>query len=91
MTYFIEKKQLACEDPLPEIHADKFCSNGNLLGSVCEYECEIGFNLEGQPDATVCIQTNYGPRWSNPPPICRPGKQYFVYFKICIAIYKKQT
>ena len=60
---------------MPEIHADKFCSNGNLLGSVCEYSCKVGFTLEGQLDVSVCIETTNGARWSNPTPICRPGKQ----------------
>ena len=74
----IVEQHVTC-DTLPEpLFADMSCSNEKALDSVCEYECFLGFTLEGS-SATTCIKTLKGLQWSNSPPLCRPSK-FLTYY-----------
>ena len=53
-------------------HSDMDC-NGNAVGSVCEFFCNVGFTRVGAASST-CIATSEGAKWSEEEPICRPGK-----------------
>ena len=47
------------------------CSNFHLFGSVCEFECDVGFSLIGEKDI-VCMEHGI---WSSNLPICE-GKMF---------------
>ena len=74
-----------CVDTLPEVmNSEVTCSDGNSVGSVCEYKCHEGFTLEGS-SATHCMKTPFGTRWSSETPICVPGEviSHFDPWSIC--------
>jgi len=53
-------------------YADMNCSDGNFLGSVCEFECNVGYSRVGAA-VSSCVNTSLGIHWSRPAPSCNPG------------------
>lgn len=46
------------------------CDGDGQQGSVCKYECDVGFRLQGM-DAAECVKANdEEAMWSSIPPIC---------------------
>ena len=71
--FYSELQKLICEEALNEpSNADVICSNGNLLDSVCIFECFHGFNRVGSAIST-CIETQEKAQWSHLAPICEAG------------------
>ena len=52
----------------------------NTLGTVCNYECDEGYELLG-PESIECVR-DYGifGQWSQPPPICKG----IVVYSLCL-------
>ena len=86
------KEKSACEGfSETPLHVNVFCPNGKSLGSVCEFECSIGFIRVGAATST-CIHTKEGAQWSHPTPICRPGKTgKFVFLHLLILVFVFQN
>ena len=61
-----------CESLIAPDNSDMDC-NGNSVGSVCEFVCNVGFTRVGAATST-CIQSSNGLHWSDTEPICQPGK-----------------
>nr|QKY88668.1 putative C3b soluble receptor CR1_S2 [Botryllus schlosseri] len=45
------------------------CTNGKELGSVCTFECNDGFAVEGESEIE-CVEENFKARWNYPLPKC---------------------
>ena len=52
----------------PEIN----CTNSNLIGSQCEFQCYQGFILQGDKEKTCLKSNETNADWSHTDPICEP-------------------
>lgn len=51
------------------IFGEVVCSDDNFYGSVCQFQCDPGFRLEGSSQST-CSGEISNPNWDFPSPTC---------------------
>lgn len=67
--YFSPSSVITCP-PLPSPDNGQVNTPSQEVGSVANYSCNEGYNLEGVETRT-CLQDG---SWSGDPPVCTPGR-----------------
>uniref|UniRef100_H2Z6L8 Uncharacterized protein n=1 Tax=Ciona savignyi TaxID=51511 RepID=H2Z6L8_CIOSA len=59
-----------CQPLSPPANGQINCTNGNELGSLCQFTCDPNYMLTGDPISECVTGANGSPVFDNPPPIC---------------------